>query len=80
VGIATRMCVFAVGGNPGMALGPILALSVVHYQGYSSLPWMILPALGFTAVIMALQKVVAIPGAEESVSRKAKGERPKGTR
>ncbi|HAA04110.1 MAG TPA: MFS transporter [Syntrophobacteraceae bacterium] len=78
--MATGMSVFSVGGNTGMALGPILALSIVHYQGYSSLPWMILPALGFTAVIMALQKVVAIPGAEESVSRKAKGERPKGTR
>ena len=43
--MATGMSVFSVGGNAGMALGPILALSIIHYRGFSSLGWMaVLPA------------------------------------
>jgi MFS transporter, FSR family, fosmidomycin resistance protein len=62
--MATGMSVFAVGGNFGNALGPIIALSIVNYYGFSSLPWMFLPALAFTVCIIALRKVVAIPGTD----------------
>jgi FSR family fosmidomycin resistance protein-like MFS transporter len=59
--MATGMSVFSVGGNAGMALGPILALSLAHYFGFSSLPWMVLPSLVFTVAIIALRKTVAVP-------------------
>ena len=59
--MATGMSVFSVGGNAGMALGPILALSLVNYFGFSSIPWMVLPALAFTVAIIALRNMVAIP-------------------
>jgi MFS transporter, FSR family, fosmidomycin resistance protein len=78
--MATGMSVFSVGGNTGMALGPILALSIVHYQGFSSLPWMIVPSLAFTAVIIVLRNLVAIPQTEAPVTRGANDRRPKGTR
>jgi FSR family fosmidomycin resistance protein-like MFS transporter len=35
--MATGMSVFSVGGNAGMALGPILAISIIHYGGFGSL-------------------------------------------
>ncbi|ABK19197.1 major facilitator superfamily MFS_1 [Syntrophobacter fumaroxidans MPOB] len=59
--MATGMSVFAVGGNFGNALGPIIALSIINYFGFSSLPWMFLPAAAFTIGIIALRKSVAIP-------------------
>lgn len=58
--MATGMSIFSVGGNTGMALGPILALSIVNYLGFSSLPWMVLPALAFTALIVLLRKTIAV--------------------
>jgi MFS transporter, FSR family, fosmidomycin resistance protein len=78
--MATGMSVFSVGGNCGMALGPILALSIVHYRGFSSLPWMIVLSLTFTAVIVVFRKLVAIPQTEAPVIRKDNGKRPRGTR
>jgi MFS transporter, FSR family, fosmidomycin resistance protein len=66
--MATGMSVFSVGGNAGMALGPILALSIVNYFGFSSLPWMILPSLTFTVTIIALRRVVAVPKKELSTT------------
>ena len=78
--MATGMSVFSVGGNCGMALGPILALSIVHYRGFSSLPWMIVLSLTFTVVIIAFRKLVAIPQTEAPVTRKDNGKRPRGTR
>jgi MFS transporter, FSR family, fosmidomycin resistance protein len=76
--MATGMSVFSVGGNAGMALGPILALSLVNYFGFSSLPWMVLPALAFTVAIIILRKTVAIPKAEASATSTAKLEQPRG--
>lgn len=62
---ATGMSVFSVGGNAGMALGPILALFIVHTYGFASLTWMGLPSLAFTAMIILLRKAVAVPETEE---------------
>jgi MFS transporter, FSR family, fosmidomycin resistance protein len=76
--MATGMSVFSVGGNAGMALGPILALSLVNYFGFSSLSWMVLPSLTFTLVIIALRRVVAVPKKELSAASKAASGVPKG--
>lgn len=69
--MATGMSVFSVGGNTGMALGPILSLSIIHYFGFSSLPWMILPAVAFTVAIIALRKTIAVPAAVDAPVRAA---------
>ena len=69
--MATGMSVFSVGGNAGMALGPILALSLVNYFGFSSIPWMVLPALAFTVAIIALRNMVAIPKVASSAASRA---------
>lgn len=61
--MVTGMSVFSVGGNTGMALGPILALSIIQYLGFSSLSWMIVPSLLFVAVIILLHRTVSIPKA-----------------
>jgi MFS transporter, FSR family, fosmidomycin resistance protein len=75
--MATGMSVFSVGGNAGMALGPILALSIVNYFGFSSLPWMVIPSLTFTVAIIALRRVVAVPKKELSTTSKAVSRIPK---
>jgi FSR family fosmidomycin resistance protein-like MFS transporter len=74
--MATGMSVFSVGGNAGMALGPILALSLAHYFGFSSLPWMVLPSLAFTVAIIALRKTVAVPQALSPVTAQAASRLP----
>jgi len=48
---ATGMSVFAVGGNLGLALGPILSLGVVTYLGFAHLPVMLVLALLFLALL-----------------------------
>lgn len=74
--MATGMSVFSVGGNAGMALGPILALSLVHFWGFEALPWMVLPALVFTVVIIALRRTIAIPQARSPATRPAASQLP----
>ena len=44
---ATGMSVFSVGGNLGMALGPLFSLAVITYLGFASLPLMVVFALLF---------------------------------
>lgn len=61
--MVTGMSVFSVGGNTGMALGPILALSIIQYLGFSSLSWMMVPSLLFVAAIILLHRTVSIPKA-----------------
>jgi len=76
--MATGMSVFSVGGNTGMALGPILALSIVNYLGFSSLPWMVLPSLAFTLTILLLRKTVAIEAPAEGKKLETGPQRPRG--
>lgn len=70
---ATGMSVFSVGGNTGMALGPILALSIINYRGFDSLPMIAIPALAFTAAILILRKQVALPEGAGAAVRAAAG-------
>jgi FSR family fosmidomycin resistance protein-like MFS transporter len=48
----TGMAVFSVGGNLGFALGPIIAVYIIKYSGFSSLPVIIIPSLLFTMIIL----------------------------
>ena len=64
--MVTGMSVFSVGGNAGMALGPIIALSLVNYFGFASLLWMVLPALIFFVAIILMHRVIAIPPSEKT--------------
>jgi len=48
---ATGMAIFSVGGNLGFALGPLVAIFIIKYLGFSSLPSIIIPALFFPAII-----------------------------
>ena len=57
----TGMSIFSVGGNAGMALGPIISIPVISYLGFRALPVVMLPALLFTAVIIYRRREVALP-------------------
>jgi MFS transporter, FSR family, fosmidomycin resistance protein len=72
--MATGMSVFSVGGNTGMALGPIMALAIANYLGFSSLPWMVIPSLIFTIAIILLRRTVAVPkSSPDPAAREAAG-------
>jgi MFS transporter, FSR family, fosmidomycin resistance protein len=58
---ATGMSVFSVGGNAGMALGPIICLPVISYLGFDALPLVVIPSLAFTAAIIYWRRQVAVP-------------------
>lgn len=49
----TGMAIFSVGGNLGFALGPIISIYIIKYMGFSSLPYIIIPAVLFTAIIIS---------------------------
>ncbi len=49
--LATGMSVFAVGGNLGMALGPLFSLAVITYLGFAGLPLMLVFALLFQGLL-----------------------------
>ncbi|MHB8091428.1 MAG: MFS transporter [Syntrophales bacterium] len=46
------MAIFSVGGNLGFALGPIIAVFIIKYSGFSSLPVIIIPSLLVTGIIL----------------------------
>ena len=75
--MATGMSVFSVGGNTGMALGPILALSIIHYRGFSSLSWMALLPFVFVTAIILLRRTVAVPNSWTQTGLREKPEAPK---
>jgi FSR family fosmidomycin resistance protein-like MFS transporter len=70
---ATGMSVFSVGGNVGMALGPIISIPVISYLGFSALPMVMIPALVFAAVIIFRRKEVALPEHTEHVRQEGDG-------
>ena len=70
--MATGMSVFSVGGNTGWAVGPILALCIIQYWGFSSLGWMfVLPLLFLTAIIL-FRRSLAVPESGTHSALKAK--------
>jgi MFS transporter, FSR family, fosmidomycin resistance protein len=66
----TGMSIFSVGGNVGFSLGPILAIYVIHYLGFSSFPVIVLPALLCVAVILHYKKTIAVPRLEHAERQK----------
>jgi FSR family fosmidomycin resistance protein-like MFS transporter len=48
---ATGMSVFSVGGNLGMALGPLFSLAVITYLGFAGLPLMLVFSLSFLVLL-----------------------------
>jgi MFS transporter, FSR family, fosmidomycin resistance protein len=56
----TGMAIFAVGGNLGFALGPIIAIYTIKYMGFSSLPVIIVPSLVFIAIIIFYWRDISI--------------------
>ena len=49
---ATGMSVFSVGGNLGMALGPLFSLAVIAYLGFAGLPLMLVFAFLFLVLLI----------------------------
>jgi MFS transporter, FSR family, fosmidomycin resistance protein len=56
----TGMAIFAVGGNVGFALGPIIAIYIIKYMGFSSLPVIIVPSVAFVAIITFYWRDISI--------------------
>ncbi|HVN97431.1 MAG TPA: MFS transporter [Syntrophorhabdaceae bacterium] len=63
---ATGMSIFSVGGNIGFSLGPILAVCIITYLGFSWMPVIILPSLACTIIILAYRKAISIPVEEHA--------------
>lgn len=75
----TGMAVFSVGGNLGMALGPIIAVYIIKYLGFSSLPAIIIPSLLFTMVILIYWKKITTGQVARKVVKDASYEIPRAT-
>jgi FSR family fosmidomycin resistance protein-like MFS transporter len=75
----TGMAVFSVGGNLGLALGPIIAVYIIKYLGFSSLPAIVIPSLLFTLVILLYWKKITTGQAVRKVVKEASYEISRGT-
>jgi len=76
---ATGMAIFSVGGNLGFALGPILAIFIIQYLGFSSLPSIIIPSLVFPAIIFFYWNQITSGNVKRSLPQEAVDEIPKAT-
>jgi FSR family fosmidomycin resistance protein-like MFS transporter len=73
---ATGMSIFAVGGNLGIALGPILALSLVTSFGLKGTSALILPGI-FIGIVLALNMpMLSTPVEHAHKEAKKEGKRP----
>jgi FSR family fosmidomycin resistance protein-like MFS transporter len=54
------MAIFAVGGNLGFALGPIITIYIIKYMGFSSLPIILVPSAVFVAIIIFYWRDISI--------------------
>ncbi len=68
---ATGMSIFSVGGNIGFSLGPILAVSIIGYLGFTGIPVIILPSLACTVIILSYKKTIGIPPLEHAKTQEA---------
>jgi FSR family fosmidomycin resistance protein-like MFS transporter len=65
------MSIFSAGGNLGFSFGPLLAIYIIKYLGFSSLPLIVLPSLVCTAIILYYRNTIAIPVLEHAEKQKA---------
>ena len=75
----TGMAVFSVGGNLGLALGPIIAVYIIKYLGFSSLPAIVIPSLLFTLVILLYWQKITTGQVARKVVKDASYEIPRAT-
>ena len=66
----TSMSIFSVGGNLGFSLGPLFAIYIIKYLGFSSLPVIVVPSLLCTAIILSYKTTIAIPRAAHAENQK----------
>ena len=66
----TGMSIFSVGGNLGFSLGPLFAIYIIKYLGFSSLPVIVVPSLLCTAIILSYKTTIAIPRAAHAENQK----------
>ncbi len=59
--MVTGMSIFSVGGNLGVALGPIISLYIITHLGFSFLPLMLVFSILFTALVLYSWKALTIP-------------------
>jgi FSR family fosmidomycin resistance protein-like MFS transporter len=69
------MSFFSVGGNLGFSIGPILALAIIEYLGFSSLPLIIVPSLLCTAIILAYRQTISLPVVSHAATIKKREQR-----
>ncbi len=76
----TGMAIFSVGGNLGFALGPIISIYIIKYMGFPSLPFIIIPAILFTAIIIFYWRDIspAEIRADVAVKKENRSKQPKG--
>ncbi|MEI6153779.1 MAG: MFS transporter [Deltaproteobacteria bacterium] len=74
----TGMSIFSVGGNLGFSLGPLFAIYIIQYLGFSSLPLIVVPSLLCTAVILYYRKTIAIPRLAHADQQKTASKTPAG--
>jgi FSR family fosmidomycin resistance protein-like MFS transporter len=75
----TGMAVFSVGGNLGLALGPVIAVYVIKYLGFSSLPVIIIPSVLFTLVILLYWQKITTGQVARKAVKDASYEIPRAT-
>lgn len=68
---ATGMSFFSVGGNVGFSLGPILAMYIVNYYGFSALPVIVVPAVLAAALVVANRRAIMMPVEDHEKGLKA---------
>ncbi len=73
--MATGMSVFTVGGNLGLALGPLAATFITAYFGFDYLPLMLVFSLAFLALLASSWRLLA-PARPRSVARGGSHARP----
>lgn len=73
----TGMSIFAVGGNLGFAIGPVIAIAIISYLGFSYLPLMIALAIIFAIVVRIHWSALMVP-APSSPAGKQEASRPTG--
>ncbi len=63
------MSIFSVGGNLGLALGPVLSIYIISYFGLASLPAIIVPSLILTGTVLFYRTTIAIPRGEHALRK-----------
>jgi FSR family fosmidomycin resistance protein-like MFS transporter len=75
----TGMSFFAVGGNLGFAIGPVLAMFTVKYFGFSGLPLIMIPSLAVAGAILLLKNTLALPELPHHFKKDTAYRTPKGS-